>query len=63
MHRVLGPGLLESAYEACFCYELSKRQISFQRQVELPLRGDSSDPRSTASYLFETCQNTLRIYS
>ena len=38
VHRVLGPGLLESAYEACFCYELSKRHISFRRQVDLPPR-------------------------
>jgi GxxExxY protein len=38
VHRGLGPGLLESAYEACLCYELSKRQISLRRQVELPLR-------------------------
>jgi GxxExxY protein len=27
VHRALGPGLLESAYEACQCYELSKRGI------------------------------------
>jgi GxxExxY protein len=38
VHRTLGPGLLESAYEACLCYELSKRHISFRRQVDLPVR-------------------------
>lgn len=38
VHRVLGPGLLESAYEACLCFELSKREIPFRRQVELPIR-------------------------
>ncbi len=38
VHRALGPGLLESAYEACLCFELSKRQISFRRQVDLPVR-------------------------
>jgi GxxExxY protein len=32
VHRTLGPGLLESAYEACFCRELSLRGISFERQ-------------------------------
>ena len=37
VHRVLGPGLLESAYEQCLCYELSARGMSFARQVELPV--------------------------
>jgi GxxExxY protein len=37
VHRKLGPGLLESAYEHCLCYELSRRSIPFQRQVELPV--------------------------
>jgi GxxExxY protein len=37
VHRVLGPGLLESAYEACLCHELQLRQIPFQRQIELPV--------------------------
>ncbi len=38
VHKALGPGLLESAYEECLCYELSQRGISFQRQVPLPIR-------------------------
>jgi GxxExxY protein len=37
VHRVLGPGLLESAYEECVCYELSQARISFERQVPLPV--------------------------
>ncbi len=37
VHRVLGPGLLESAYEECLCFELSLRGISFHRQVPLPV--------------------------
>ena len=37
VHKVLGPGLLESAYEECLCYELSKHKYSFKRQVELPV--------------------------
>src|SRR5262245_2315187 len=37
VHRALGPGLLESAYEQCLCYELSARSIPFRRQVDLPL--------------------------
>jgi GxxExxY protein len=37
VHRVLGPGLLESAYEECLCYELREAQLAFQRQVPLPV--------------------------
>jgi len=37
VHRELGPGLLESAYEECFCHELHLRNLNFQRQVELPV--------------------------
>jgi GxxExxY protein len=37
VHRVVGPGLLESAYEECLCHELSLRGIPFQRQVPLPV--------------------------
>lgn len=37
VHKKLGPGLLEKIYEACFCYELSKRGIKNQRQVDLPI--------------------------
>ena len=32
VHRELGPGLLESAYEACFCRELYLRGLAFERQ-------------------------------
>ena len=37
VHRSLGPGLLESAYEECLCYELGQLKLSFQRQVPLPV--------------------------
>ena len=37
VHRLLGPGLLESAYEECLCHELHLRGLSFERQVELPV--------------------------
>ena len=37
VHRVLGPGLLETAYEECLCRELAVRGVSFQRQVALPI--------------------------
>jgi GxxExxY protein len=37
VHRSLGPGLLESAYEECLCYELTFRGIPFERQKPLPV--------------------------
>jgi GxxExxY protein len=37
VHRALGPGLLESAYEECLCYELSQKGLKFKRQVALPV--------------------------
>ncbi|MGB8889335.1 MAG: GxxExxY protein [Candidatus Korobacteraceae bacterium] len=37
VHRELGPGLLESAYQACLCRELSLRGIPYRAQVELPV--------------------------
>lgn len=36
VHRHLGPGLLESAYEQALCCELSLRNINFERQKHLP---------------------------
>jgi GxxExxY protein len=35
VHRTLGSGLLESAYEACLCHELAVRGVRFERQVPL----------------------------
>ena len=37
VHRMLGPGLLESAYEECLAKELTLRQIPFERQKPLPV--------------------------
>ena len=37
VHRHLGPGLLESAYEECLCHELNLRGLSFWRQKPLPI--------------------------
>ena len=37
VHRALGPGLLESAYEECLCYEIGLRNLHFERQKLLPL--------------------------
>ncbi|MCO6491149.1 MAG: GxxExxY protein [Phaeodactylibacter sp.] len=40
VHYNLGPGLLEKVYEVCFCHELSKRGLSFQRQQYVPIEYD-----------------------
>jgi len=37
VHRVLGPGLLESVYEAAICYELDKIGMKYKRQAEVPV--------------------------
>jgi len=38
VHKSLGPGLLESAYEACLAYEIQKTGLNVQRQAGLPLK-------------------------
>ena len=37
VHKALGPGLLESAYEHCLAHEISRRGLAIQRQVALPI--------------------------
>ncbi len=37
VHKALGPGLLESAYETCLCHELKLRSVAYARQLELPV--------------------------
>lgn len=37
VHRTIGPGLLESAYEECLSHEMQFRGLSFERQVPLPV--------------------------
>ena len=37
IHVALGPGLLESVYEKCFCYELAKREIPYVSQKKVPI--------------------------
>jgi GxxExxY protein len=37
VHKELGPGLLESAYEACLVYELAERKLKIERQKGLPV--------------------------
>ena len=43
VHRVLGPGLLESAYEECLCHELTQNGLSFRRQHPIPITYKSVD--------------------
>jgi GxxExxY protein len=38
IHSVLGPGLLESAYETCLIYELERQRIPVRNQVSIPIR-------------------------
>lgn len=37
VHKILGPGLLESAYESCLASEFHEKRIKFQKQVSLPI--------------------------
>jgi len=37
VHKNLGPGLLEKVYEICFCHELKKRGLKYQRQMNIPV--------------------------
>lgn len=37
VHKALGPGLLEKVYEVCFCHELNKAGLSFERQQKVPI--------------------------
>jgi GxxExxY protein len=38
VHKALGPGLLESAYEECLCHEFDLRRILYKRQHAVPVR-------------------------
>lgn len=51
VHKILGPGLLESAYEECLCYELASHRVSFERQA--PLAIDYKSVRLDSGYRFD----------
>jgi len=40
VHATLGPGLLESVYEACLCHELTQRGMPFKKQLNVPIAYD-----------------------
>ena len=51
VHKILGPGLLEKIYEVCFCHELSKRGLKYQRQVDIPIVYDGMVPANVLVFL------------
>jgi GxxExxY protein len=55
VHRMLGPGLLESVYEACLCRELSNANLAFIRQQRLPVvyKGEPVDCNLLADIVVE----------
>lgn len=57
VHKAMGPGLLESVYEDCFCYELGLRGTAFRRQVPVPLsyKGLKLDALYRIDVLVEDC--------
>ena len=59
VHHELGPGLLESAYEECFCHELHLRNLGFQRQVDLPVA--SKDLKFDCGYRLDVVIENLVV--
>lgn len=57
VHRFLGPGLIESVYEVCLCYELSQRGVSFESQLSVPVhyKGIRLDADLRLDLLVEGC--------
>lgn len=57
VHRILGPGLLEAAYEACLCHELAQRGRGFERQKALPVnyKGNLVDCGFRLDLIVEEC--------
>jgi GxxExxY protein len=56
VHKALGPGLLESAYQRCLALELDARGIRFRREVPIPLhfRGVTVDASYRADFICES---------
>ena len=61
VHKILGPGLLESAYEECLCYELSQKNLSFQRQADLPVIYKGVRLRVCLNFQAVSCLSIIRI--
>lgn len=59
VHRVLGPGLLESAYEECLCHELDLRGLPYERQKPLPVA--YKDVHLDAGYRLDVLVDNLLV--
>lgn len=59
VHKALGPGLLESAYQRCHAYELCKRGWDAETEVKLPILYE--DQKIDAGYRIDTLVNKLVI--
>ena len=59
VHKALGPGLLESAYQHCHAYELKKRGWEAETEVKLPLLYE--DQKIDVGYKIDTLINKLVI--
>jgi len=57
VHKILGPGLLESVYHKCLTHELKLRQIKFQSEMVIPIeyKGLEFDTSLKADLLIENC--------
>lgn len=57
VHRELGPGLLESAYEMCLVYELQQREVAVEKQIPVPVvyKGIKLDCGNRLDLLVENC--------
>lgn len=57
VHRALGPGALESAYEVCLVYELGQRGLAFERQKPIPVhyKGIALDCAYRADIVVDRC--------
>ncbi len=55
VHKELGPGLLESAYQICLAIELGQREISYEREVELAIeyKGQNVDANYRLDFVVE----------
>src|SRR5215212_5993065 len=55
VHTALGAGILESAYEACLCYEFTRSGLYFENQVRLPIiyEGNTLSPAYTMDFVVE----------
>lgn len=56
VHKELGPGLLESIYESCFIEELSRKELAYQSQLQVPIvyKGKHLDTVLRLDILVET---------